>query len=201
MIERISEYSQHTLRQMANLLAGAFHNDPLFRHALPDAARRLSRLPGLCGLTLQYGLRFGEVYAEAQKGLAIWLPPGGHKISIPRALQAGMWRTPFKVGLQAVARLGTLNSLSEKLHNRFAPDPHWYLFMLGVEPAFQGMGLGGRLLQPVLARADEAKLPVYLETNNPKAVPFYEKHGFTLTAEQQTPVNGLVLWAMRRESR
>ena len=182
------------------MLARAFHNDPLFQHALPDDQHRKHCLPSFFNLNLHYGLQFGCVYAAAQNGLAIWLPPGSSKITISRALRAGMWLTPFKLGLRAVARLGTLNAISENLHKRFAPEPHWYLFLLGVDPASQGNGLGGRLLQPVLARADAARLSCYLETINPAAVRFYQKNGFTVAIELQTSITGPWLWAMRRES-
>jgi GNAT superfamily N-acetyltransferase len=201
VIEKIAEISHHMLEHSTRMLAKAFQDDPLFKYVLPDAKRRKKRLPALFALNLQYGLIFGEVYSIAQQGLAIWLPPGNSKITIRRAIQAGMWLTPLKIGLGAIFRLASLNSISEGLHERFAPDPHWYLFLFGVDPASQGRGLGSLLLQPVLARADAACLPCYLETNNPSTVRFYQKHGFVIAAKRQTTVSNLSLWAMRRESR
>ncbi len=201
MIQQITHYSQKTLRQMAGMLARAFHNDPLFQLAMPDEQHRTRTLPALLKLNLQYGLRFGDVYASAQNGLAIWLRPGENAITIPRALQAGMLLTPLKIGLSAVLRLGRLNSISELIHEQLAPEPHWYLFLLGVDPVSQGRGLGGLLLQPVLASADAVHQPCYLETNNPSAVRFYQKLGFVIAAERQPTLSNPCLWAMRRESR
>jgi ribosomal protein S18 acetylase RimI-like enzyme len=56
--------------------------------------------------------------------------------------------------------------------------PHWYLPWLGVLPRLQGSGLGGRLLEHCLRSVDESGLPAYLETPNPRTIPFYERHGF-----------------------
>ena len=201
MIEQIVNMSHRMLEQSARVLARAFHSDPLFKHALPDEQHRGKRLTGLFARSLQYGIRFGEIYSVARQGLAIWLPPGNTMITLRRAFQAGMWLVPLKTGLQAVLRLGRMNNLSESLHKRIAPDPHWYLFLIGIDPASQGQGLGSLLLQPVLAKADAARLPCYLETNNPTAVRFYQKHGFSIAEEHHIPLPGFYLWAMRRESR
>ena len=111
-----------------------------------------------------------------------------------------MWLTPLEMGLRAVIRLWSVNLLAEGIHKRFAPDPHWYLFLLGVDPASQGSGLGSLLLQPILARADLAHMPCYLETNNPDAVRFYQKHKFNVVTEHQGKSSEPHIWAMRRES-
>ena len=42
----------------------------------------------------------------------------------------------------------------------------------------QSRGLGARLLWPVLERCDHERLPAYLESTNPRNVPFYESLGF-----------------------
>lgn len=57
-------------------------------------------------------------------------------------------------------------------------EPHWYLTMLGVDPARQGRGLGSLMLKHTLRRVDETGLPAYLESSNPKNVPLYERFGF-----------------------
>jgi ribosomal protein S18 acetylase RimI-like enzyme len=201
MIEQIHTMPPQRMEESARILAEAFQDDPLFKYALLDERKRQMNLVSLFKLNVRYGLQFGEVHSIPGAGIAIWLPPGQSKISVPRALRAGMWMTPFIIGLKAVLRLGQYNGVSESLHTQFAPDLHWYLFLLAVKPAFQGRGLGSRLLEHGLDRADASHMPCALETNNPSAVPFYQKHGFELAARHQLNAAGLNLWSMRRAGR
>jgi GNAT superfamily N-acetyltransferase len=83
----------------------------------------------------------------------------------------------------------------EKQHPR---EPHYYLFVLGVEPSLQGKGVGSALLGPVLARCDAEGMPAYLETANPRNLPLYERHGFRVRAEFAVPHGGPLTWLMWR---
>ena len=68
----------------------------------------------------------------------------------------------------------------EKIHPL---QPHWYILVLGAHPDHQGKGLGGELLKPILQKADEENVAVYLECSNPKSLDFYDKHGFRVMEE------------------
>lgn len=52
---------------------------------------------------------------------------------------------------------------------------------IGVDPDWQGQGVGRALLRALLARADGYAAPVFLEvrTDNAAAIGLYEAHGFT----------------------
>jgi GNAT superfamily N-acetyltransferase len=56
--------------------------------------------------------------------------------------------------------------------------PHWYLPLIGTDPARQSQGYGSALLRHALAICDAAMLPAYLEATSPRNVPFYQRHGF-----------------------
>ncbi len=65
-----------------------------------------------------------------------------------------------------------------------------------MKPARQGFGIGGMLIQPVLALADIDRLPCYLETMNEKNVLFYEKYGFKVMNDGVVPRHRLHVRAM-----
>jgi ribosomal protein S18 acetylase RimI-like enzyme len=59
-------------------------------------------------------------------------------------------------------------------------EPHWYLPLIGVDPAHQGKGFGSALLGHALEICDRDHLPAYLESSNPLNIPLYRRHGFEL---------------------
>lgn len=184
-------------------LARAFWDDPLMIYLMPDDGRRAKGLPWFMTLAARYGAKYGQPYTTAEKveGAALWLPPGETKISTMRMLANGMLTAPFKVGMGGFNRFIKATNIFEHLHDRDMPEQHWYLMVLGVDPPRQGQGVGGELMAPILARADAGGLPCYLETQKTKNVSFYQKHGFEVVVEDDTPDGGLHYWTMKRMPR
>jgi GNAT superfamily N-acetyltransferase len=191
------------IREVSAVLARAFFDDPMTRYILPDDERRARALPAGYTCGTRYGHLYGEVYTTdgSVEGAAIWLPPGETEIGEERMVAAGLAEMAAQLGEEAMARFGAIAAHLDELHRRDVPDPHWYLFILGVDPPRQGRGIGGQLMQPVLARADAAGLPCYLETMKARNVPFYRKHGFGVVVEADLPGGGLHFWTMRRSPR
>jgi ribosomal protein S18 acetylase RimI-like enzyme len=86
----------------------------------------------------------------------------------------------------------------EMLHPK--RPPHWYLAVLGTDPAAQGQGLGSAALAPVLERCDADGVGAYLESSKESNIAFYARHGFRVTREIRLP-RGPKLWAMWRDPR
>jgi ribosomal protein S18 acetylase RimI-like enzyme len=191
------------VRPAAELMARAFHEDPFFRFVLPDESRRRRILPWLFERTIVYGLRYGRVLTTPSlEGVALWLGPEKPTLTWIGTLLTGLFLLPLKLTSPELGRSLRLAGIAERLHKQSASGRHWYLLELGVDPSWQGHGLGGALLQPVLASADREKLVCYLDTNNEQNIPFYERYGFAL-ASQGGQASPLVppTWALRREPR
>jgi ribosomal protein S18 acetylase RimI-like enzyme len=114
--------------------------------------------------------------------------------------RSGLMRTPLVLGWSAFRRLKRYTKIKRKLHSRHARNRHWYLLDLAVDPAHQGQGLAGTLLESALRRADSESIDCYLETVNPKNVGFFEKYGFALR-QQVKILNGPDIWAMLRPAK
>lgn len=183
-----------------DLLVETFLNEPpliqMFR-----GPRREKQVRYFLRCTCAYTLLFGECYTTPErKGVALWLIPGNTEMTLGRMYRAGMLTAPFRLGLRAFRRFTGFASLTDDLHKKSAPMPHYYLFMLGVSPAAQGKGVGGRLLDGMLKRMDREQIPAYLETQNKRSVKFYQRLGFEVAAEEPFPkLDGLRNWGMLRE--
>ena len=168
-------------KQAAEALGRAFHDDPMSRYLVPDDAKRARLLPIFFSIQVHYCLRYGEVYTSpGLDGVACWLSPGDTGPTFGRLARIGMRipgvrRVPFGFGLAGLQRYIDAERYTGDIHRRAAPGPHCYLWIIGVEPACQGKGIGGLLMQPVLARASAQGLPCYLETNNADNLPFYRE--------------------------
>ncbi len=112
---------------------------------------------------------------------------------------SGLTRLGALIGDAPARRFGGVIDFVEPLHHDAVREPHWYVMVVGVAPAFQGQGLGRALLQPMLDRAAADGVPCYLETTQPRNVTFYERLGFRVLTEVVEPESGLRIWTFRRD--
>ena len=182
------------------VLNRAFWDDPAAMYVIPDDATRSEKLTWFMTQAASYADLFGEPYTTAENvdGAALWLKPGEWEMPEERMAEAGFGDLPEVLGEDGYERFGNMFGYMEELHQRDASEPHWYLFILGVEPARQGQGVGSSLIQPILRRADEDGLPCYLETMKARNVPFYQKHAFQVVVDEFVPSGGPRLWTMKR---
>ena len=177
-------------------LSRAFEDDPVSVFLFPNARTRRRRLASFYRMVLPLLAGHGAVYTEPElRGAAAWQAPSPPKPS------------PVAELLGTLAMLSTLRTASPRAlqlarvvacsHPR---KPHWYLGILGTNPADQRGGIGSTLMAPVLERCDSEGLPAYLESSKRENIPFYQRHGFSLTGELQIE-GGPTLWPMLRAPR
>lgn len=183
------------------ILADSFFRDPIVLYMFPDESERARLLPWHFTAFVRYGHLFGEVYSTAGRtdGVAVWLPPGSVEMPDERIRQAGLDKAPEVLGRGPWERFTSVMSYLEQFHRRDVQMRHWYLPLIGIDSLQQGRGLGSALLEPVLARADDEALPCYLETVEPRNVPFYRRHGFRVITEDVEPRSGIRFWTFRRD--
>jgi GNAT superfamily N-acetyltransferase len=181
--------------RIGEALGKAFWDDPVMRFLIPPD-KPDSRLAGLMRWEAKSSIKQGTAWTTADgSGAALWKPPGRWKTTIGEIVL----QLPTVIG---VLRGNTLTGLStlgvvEKKHPN--DPPHWYLAVLGTEPAAQGKGNGSALLQPVLERCDRDGEPAYLESSKETNIPFYERHGFRVTEKIQLGKGGPPVWGMWRD--
>ena len=183
---------------LAEVLARAFYDDPPFVWMLPDPGTRHVRARRLFATILRTeALGHGGVEVAVQDsaivGGTIWLPPGH--------AQPGTIRLLLSVPGYAHAlgrRLGPASQLLTAVGRVHPREHHWYLYVIGVEPALQGQGVASSLLRSRLRRCDLERQPAYLESSKVTNVPLYEHFGFRPTGTPALPAGAPVITAMWR---
>ncbi len=185
--------------QLAAVMARAFFHDPMFLYVTPDEEKRTARLRWFFRSLIRYSTWYGEIYTTtAVDGGAIWVKPEYTTFTLGRMIKIGFLKMPFVFGWTGFTRFLNLSNTVDKWHEESVTTDHWYLTVLGVEPDQQSQGVGGALMQPLLARVDAAGLPCYLETLSERNLPFYRRHGFEITFSGKVPDGGPMAWAMVR---
>jgi ribosomal protein S18 acetylase RimI-like enzyme len=170
-------------REAGEVIAASHADYPGFRHVFPDAATRRRVLRPFMVATARdaavHGYALVARSGDGVLGAALWMPPGAFPLSgIRKArMTGGLLRVAFAAGssLPGFIRLGTA------LENAHPPQLSWYLQALGVDPRAQRRGVGTLLMTPVLATADDAGLPCYLQTSDPANIDYYRRFGFEVS--------------------
>lgn len=95
------------------------------------------------------------------------------------------------VGYAGIARLGRIRPYEYEIHT------------IGVDPAYQGQGIGRQLLLRLFEYADGATIFLEVRTDNAAAIALYESAGFTRMGVRKRyyRISGADAYTMKRERR
>jgi ribosomal protein S18 acetylase RimI-like enzyme len=169
----------------------AFVNDPAARWSWPQPEDFLRNMPLLARAFGGKSFILGTAYGiDRCAGAALWLPP---EVSPDEAALGELIERTAPASIQQDAA-----GVFEQMASYHPQEPHWYLPLIGVDPARQGQRLGDKLMTHSLTRCDADQLPAYLESSNPNNVPFYERHGFERIGRIQVGSSPTIVPMLRR---
>jgi len=172
----VREASSDELERVIAVEVLAFAADPPMRFLFPDPQAYLEHFPAFAEAFGGAAFEHGTAHVAGEfSGAAMWLPPGVHADN-------------ERIGAVVAEALdpdiaGDAFSVLKGMEDYHIEEPHWYLPMIGVDPAQQGRGIGSALLRHALAKCDEDHLPAYLESSRPENIPLYERHGFRVLGQ------------------
>jgi ribosomal protein S18 acetylase RimI-like enzyme len=176
-----------------SVLTLAFSADPIVRWAYPDAHKYYLYFPAFVRAFAGKAFDEGTAFIAADyAGAALWLPPGVHADDEPLS--------ELVAATVDAAVQEPLSELMEQQARLHPAEPHWYLPLIGVDPARQRQGHGAGLLQQALAACDREELPAYLEATSEGSRALYERHGFDVVDEIQVQ-GSPPMWPMLRRPR
>ena len=192
------------LSAAAEIMAEAYHEDPLWLYLIPNEKKRkiIEHRFFKAFLTLQFNS--WEYYGVSYplKGVALWKFPNPPTIrtreKIRMLFKSGLIRFVFSRFLLKYIKIVGIFNRMEALHTKYAVGPHYYLSSIGVRPQDQGKGFASNLIKPILLKVDQESMSVYLETLTPENVPIYKHFGFKIMEKVEFPKENLTVWAFYR---
>lgn len=163
----------HEVDAIVGVITLAFSTDPVARWSLPDPRTYLDVMPSVVRAFGERAFDSASAYCvEGFRGAALWLAPGVEADG-ERLLSLFETHAPHEI-------LSDVMAFFELMGKHHPTEPHWYLPLIGVDPACQAQGHGGALMRHALERCDRDHLPAYLESSNPRNISLYLRHGFEI---------------------
>jgi GNAT superfamily N-acetyltransferase len=175
-----------------DVLVRAFSEDPVAQWIWPDSQQYQMYFPSFVrafgGKAFTYRSAY---YVDGYAAAALWLPPD--VLPDEYTLISIFQRTVSKQTQKDVF------TVFDQMGRYHPSEPHWYLPLMGVDPLKQGKGLGSELMKHALVQCDQDNnKPAYLESSNPRNIPFYERYGFELLSTIQIGTSPHIFPMLRR---
>jgi GNAT superfamily N-acetyltransferase len=201
---RVVRLSEADAERAATVLVRAFRDDPFHAYLFPDPDERDRLWLALYTAAVRFGCLYGASWAvthptgEALAAVAYGFPVPGGEFTPERKERSGLAAVADLWGAEDWQRFETALAAIEAAKRQLVSTTHWYLLTVGTDPAWQRRGLAGALIERFLARAAADRVPAYLWTMQPMNVPFYERHGLAVVADDVEPNTGLRYWIFRQ---
>jgi GNAT superfamily N-acetyltransferase len=179
---------------VAAMVARAFADDPMIRWSLgpDDLPNRMRRYFTLIS---EQWADLGVLWESGDAaGAAAWITPDQQN---GLADQNAQLRDAF----HALTSDGGVrhDALWNWVESRIPHEPLWFLDLVAVEPERQRGGVGRALIELGLARAAADHVPAFLETGVERNVAYYERFGFRVVDDDDSPLDGPHVWFMRSD--
>jgi ribosomal protein S18 acetylase RimI-like enzyme len=169
----------------------AFSADPAARWLYPDPHQYAVNFPSFVRIFGGKAFEQGSAYVIGDfSGVALWLPPDVYP---DEDVLAGLIQRSVSEEKQE-----EIFAVLEQMSSYHPSEPHWYLPLIGVDPAQQGRGYGSALMEHALIRCDRDKKFAYLESSNPKNMTLYKRQGFELLGTIQVGASPPIFPMLRK---
>jgi len=180
-------------RLVVNILARSFDKNPSVNYIIKQSGNREQHIRSLMQYAFDLCYLFGDVFiTEDHKACALVQYPDKKRTTLQTLLlDAGL--VVGCIGVGNIRKTLAREALLKKIRGTQMISNLWFI---GVDPHEQHSGIGSRLLKSVISYSMDRARPVYLETSNPLNLPWYQKFGFNVYAQENL---GHTLYFLKRE--
>ena len=188
--QSVTSATRAELDDCVALIALAFSSDPAARWLYEDANTYMAQFPRFIRAFGCAAFDYDTAHHLEGRAVALWIPPDAEPDEA--ALVALIQETVPAEDQEMIF------AMFEQMGQAHPAEPHWYLPLIGTDPALQGRGLGSALLEHALALCDAQGVPTYLEATSPRNAALYERHGFEVTGAIQVGSSPSITPMMRK---
>jgi GNAT superfamily N-acetyltransferase len=155
-----------------DILVDGFFDNPVLSWIFEEPATRADGVRAYMEFFVSaYGDHGILEIEEGGQGAALWAEPDRPALDADQTAALVGVIQKFN-GDRTGLVLGTLGAIEQP------PARHWYLNVIAARRGARSLGIGARLLEPFIERADREAVPIYLESSNPRNLTFYRRYGF-----------------------
>ncbi|MFP4461812.1 MAG: GNAT family N-acetyltransferase [Thermotogota bacterium] len=200
-IQSLHQLEKPEIPKASFVLADAFKNDPLWNKTIGTENNKRD-YPIMAEIMLKYCLKYGQIYAPSNNYEGIMALAHGETsyMTFGTLLKSAGIIPMLKLGFKRLITIAdAFTPLDEARKKHMKDRPFVYIQVIGVSTRYQGKGFGKKMLNALIQASEQAKIPVYLDTETESNVKWYERFGFKTVEQMTLNVINQPMWAMKRE--
>lgn len=158
-----------------DLLTASFIDNKSVNYIIARDEKKHRHIRALMDYSFEVCSMFGEVWiSDDRKACALVLYPDRKRTTL-KSIWLDLKLIFNCIGLSHVFKAMDRESKIKKIQPK---ERMCYLWFIGVNPVYQGSGIGSKLLREIIEESKMEDRPIYLETSTMKNLPWYKKSGF-----------------------
>ncbi|MEA1884102.1 MAG: GNAT family N-acetyltransferase, partial [Thermotogota bacterium] len=165
-IQTLYKLEKRDIQKASLVLADAFKNDPLWSKTIGNE-NKAKGYSVMAEMILKYCLKYGQIYAPSDnyEGIMAFSQSDTSYMTFGRLLKSGGIIPLLKFGFKRLITMAnSLTPLDEARKKHMKDRSFVYIQAIGVLTKHQGRGYGKKMLNVLIQASDQAKIPIYLDT-------------------------------------
>ena len=200
-ISNLHKLEKREIPKASLVLADAFQNDPLWNKTIGRENNKKG-YPIMAEVMLKYCFKYGQIYATSEKFEGVMALSQGETsyMTFGRLLKSAGIIPMLKLGFKRLITIADAFTPLDEARKKHMKDRSFvYIQVIGVSNHHQGKGYGKKMLNALIQASEQAKIPIYLDTETESNAKWYERFGFKTVEQMTLPVIDQPMWGMIRE--